>query len=103
MSLTPEEIKVRAERAAQLLRDPMLTGALDAIEANIIATWEMIPEKDVAAREDMWKYYKLSKEFRSILRGAVQSGNVVIMQEQKRKTMPEKVLNKINEFRQHLR
>ena len=97
--MTPEEIKIRAERSAQLLRDPMLVDALDGIKREVIEQWDATPARDVEAREFLWKFYKTSKKFRMTLQGAVDNGKVVILKESQKRSAPERVLNAINEFR----
>lgn len=74
--MTPEELQLRGENAARLLRDTLLTESLDILEHNILMEWENCPARDVEGREELWKYYKTSKKFRNILAGIVESGRV---------------------------
>ena len=80
--MSQQEISNKAERARQLLGDKMLVDALDLIEQEIIDQWEACPVRDPEGRETLWKYYKISKKFRGILQGAVESGKVAAFREQ---------------------
>ena len=54
----------------------MLSEALDAIEAEVIARWEQCPARDADGKEALWQLYKTSKKFRSILRGYIETGKL---------------------------
>lgn len=85
-----EDVLVRAERARQLLSDPLLVEALDLIEKELIDQWESCPARDKEGREAIWVYYKTAKKFRGILAGAVESGKVSVIN---RKNMSQSVFN----------
>ena len=96
--MTPEEIKRRAEHAAQLLNDSLLVETLDTIEREIIEQWEQIPERDTEGREIVWRYYKLAKKFRALLQGALESGTVTRFHEQKPQSLVQKTVAKVSRF-----
>lgn len=93
--MTPSEAKIRAERAGQLLNDPLLMETLDLMEQEIIQQWEAIPTRDTEGRELLWSYYKTAKKFRSLLAGALQSGQIAAFHEKVPETFKERVLRKI--------
>lgn len=70
----------RGQRAQMLLQDDLLTGALDAIEAEVIARWEQCPARDAEGKEALWQLYKTSKKFRGILVGYVETGKLATEQ-----------------------
>jgi len=94
--MTPAETTKRAERARQLLDDPMLKEALDLIEREIIEQWEAVPVRDVEGRETIWRFYKTAFKFRAILQGAVENGKVAALRE---KSLRENVFNAAKQFR----
>ncbi len=79
--MTPAELKIRGEKASQLLSDRLLQDSLDAIESEILQTWEACPVRDAEGREELWRLYKTAKKFRGVLMGAVESGKVVLGRE----------------------
>lgn len=81
--MTPEEIKVRAANAAQLLENKLLVESLEAIESEILRQWEDCPARDTEGREELWKYYKIAKKFRGVLQGVVENGKVILERERK--------------------
>lgn len=80
--MTNGEMIRRAERAKQLLADPLLKESLDLIESDIIGQWEACPVRDEEGRELLWRYYKTAKKFRAILEGVVSNGKLVDFREQ---------------------
>ena len=72
----------RAERAKQLLADPMIKESLDLIESEIIDQWGACPVRDVEGRELLWRLYMSAQKFRGILVGTVQNGKVAEFREQ---------------------
>lgn len=79
--MTNEEAKRRGEHAAQLLRDPLLVEALEAIEKDILLEWENCPARDVQGREEIWKFFKTAKKFQLILSGMVEAGKLASFRE----------------------
>lgn len=88
--MTPEQ---RAEHAARLLNDPLMKEALESLELEIIAQWDVCPVRDVEARETLWRFYKTAKKFQSVFIGAIQSGKIAALQDEK--TLKEKALNMV--------
>lgn len=70
------EEQTRGQRAQELLDNEVLTEALDAIEAEVIAQWENCPARDSAGKEALWQLFKTSKKFRGLLVGYVQTGKL---------------------------
>lgn len=74
--MTPIDEQTRGHRAELLLSNELLTGALDAIESEVIALWGDCPARDAEGKEALWQLYRTSKKFRAILTGYVQSGKL---------------------------
>ena len=90
--MSPEETFKRAEKARQLLEDPLLKEALSSIEMEVIQEWENCPARDKEGREELWKLYKTSLKFKGILQGAIESGKVVKLREL---SLKDKALNQL--------
>ena len=84
-----QDVVQRAERARQLLNDPLLVEVLNLIESDLLSQWENCPARDVEGREAIWVYYKTAKKFRGILEGAVESGKIAALRE---KSLKDKAL-----------
>lgn len=93
--MTPDELKVRAENAARILREPLVVEALDLIERGILSEWETCPARDLEGREQLWKYYKLAKQFRGILQGVVESGKVAAFHQQEKRTFIDRAVDTV--------
>lgn len=101
--MTPEELKIRGENAARLLGDRLLNESLDTIEREILLQWESCPARDVEGREELWKYYKVSKKFRGILQGMMESGKIAAFHEQEKRSFMEKSKNAVSQLSNRLR
>lgn len=82
--MTEAELKVRGENAARLLGDRLLNESLDAIERDILEEWENCPARDGEGREELWKYYKVAKKFRGILKGMLEDGKMALIREREK-------------------
>lgn len=78
--MNAQEEQHRGQRAQLLLQDDLLTGALDAIEAEVIAQWEQCPARDAEGKEALWQLYKTAKKFRNLLVGYVETGKLATEQ-----------------------
>ena len=71
-----EEQTFRGERAKQLLADPMIVEALQAIKNELIQTWEATPARDIQAREWLWMMHQASLRFESVFKGFIDTGKI---------------------------
>ena len=71
-----EQERDRGADAQALLDSPLLNTALDAIEREVIAAWEQCPARDGSGRDQLWMLFKVSKNFRALLLGYVQTGKL---------------------------
>jgi hypothetical protein len=70
------EQQTRGQISQSLLENELLNEALDAIEDEVIAQWEVCPARDAEGKEALWQLYKTSKKFRGLLQGYVQTGKL---------------------------
>lgn len=66
----------RGRQAAELLAHPLLSEALNAIEAEVVQQWEQCPARDMEGKEALWQLMKTGKKFRGLLNGYIQSGKL---------------------------
>ena len=77
MSLDRE---IRANEAAALLANPVLTAVFDEIEAECIATWVATGFQGQADRERVWTMMKAVQKIRGSLGALVADGKIVARQ-----------------------
>lgn len=86
-----EEEVIRAEKARQVLQDPMVLDALNDIETAVISQWHECPVKDQDMRERLWMMYGVSKQFRKILQSHIETGELAKAQLFREQTLLEKM------------
>jgi hypothetical protein len=64
----------RAERAQQLIDDPLLTEVLDEIEAAAITAWASTAMGDHENREMAYHALKAARRVRETLKGVIDNG-----------------------------
>lgn len=74
--MTPEEELIRAEQAAQLLRNPLVRQALDGIKNGVIENWRQAPVKDKDLREYLWTIYVGACKFEELLQSHIETGKL---------------------------
>lgn len=72
---TEEEIQ-RADRAAQLLAEPLIADTLALIEQEYIEEWKNSPARDVDGREKLWLMVKTVRKFQSELESVIATGQI---------------------------
>lgn len=72
--------QTRGWKAQQLLDNDLMEEALKAIESEVVSQWESCPARDKDGKEALWQLYKVSKKFRSLLVGYIQSGKLATEQ-----------------------
>lgn len=67
----------RAARAATIMDDEMVRGALAEIEASLIAGWHGSPFDDQEGRENCYRQLRALRAFRQVFHDAMAEGEVV--------------------------
>ena len=75
-----EEEIIRAGRAKELLENPLLLGAFEAIEANLKDAWKQSNMRDVEGREYVFLAMKVLEQLKGALTEHVQTGMLAKMQ-----------------------
>ena len=83
--MTEQEELTRAELADSLLKNPLFVETLDAMEAEIVAAWEMTQMRDTEARERGWSHYIAVRQFRNRLESVVATGKMARLQLEEKK------------------
>ena len=65
-----------ARRARAILEDELVAAALDAIEAELRASWESSKLEDSASRENAYRMFRAAKAFRERLQKVIDDGAV---------------------------
>lgn len=68
--------QTKGQLSQSLLENELLLEALAAIEKEVIDQWEACPARDVEGKETLWQLYKVSKKFRSVLQGYIETGKL---------------------------
>ena len=63
-----------ASRARAILEDEIVTGALDAIEAELRGGWESSQPDDSAGRENAYRMLRAAKAFRERFQKVIDDG-----------------------------
>ena len=66
----------RGERARELLDEPLLREALEAIEAQCFEDWRTTSPRDIDSRERLWLMLQLGRRFRQHLESHIESGRL---------------------------
>lgn len=72
--MTEQEEIVRAERARQIMEDPLVKGALTDIKTAVVEQWLRAPVKDSELREYLWAIYVGTSKFEEILKSHMETG-----------------------------
>jgi len=60
--------------AAQVLDNPAFRSAMDALKADVIATWKAAPIRDTEGQRILLQLAKLADKFEAILVGRIEAG-----------------------------
>lgn len=71
----------QAREAESLLNHPMISGALQAIEAKYMQQWLGSPIDDQRSREFCFRMVRTAQEFAALLQSFVEDGKLVAIEE----------------------
>lgn len=83
--MSPEERQERAERARQLLNDPLVREALDGLRAGVVKNWQLVALKDTELKEKFHMLYGVIDRFEASLRSHIEDGEVADFELQRKK------------------
>lgn len=73
--MTNDEKIAQAERARSIIEDPLVVGALDAIEKTYLSTWRT-PNCTLDEREAAWRMMQTMDLFKAALTTYIASGKI---------------------------
>jgi|SRR6267142_1205062 len=88
--MTAEEQLRRAEKARQILNDPLVKEVLDMMEREIAEMWVSTPARDNEGREWLWRQAAATRKFRDILRGTMESGKLAVEEISRKQSLLER-------------
>jgi hypothetical protein len=88
--MTDEELLVRANRAKEVLDNPLLIEALAHYEQEITSQWKASPLRDVEGRERLRLMLAAHEHFQSYLTSTMEAGKLARVRQP---TIPERVMS----------
>lgn len=73
--MTPEDVRIRAEGARQLLENELLTEAFDLAERQVMLAWEGTKAGDTEQREQAYRLFKAVKIQRGVIEAFLRQGH----------------------------
>ena len=80
----------RGNRADLLLKDDLLSGAFDKLEAEYLAAWKATKYNDTDGRERLWQSIQIVGKVRTHLQSAVTDGKLAQAEVDHLRTMGER-------------
>jgi hypothetical protein len=74
--LTPEELILRAERAKQLLAEPLIKESLDRLEKDISEAWARTGIRDKEGQHELLLMMQTARKFRALFEQIVITGEI---------------------------
>lgn len=74
--MTDEDLLIRAQRAREVLENPLLSEALEHYETEIVTAWKNSPLRDVEGRERLRVMLETHKAFREYLHNTMEAGKL---------------------------
>jgi hypothetical protein len=74
--LTPEELIHRAERAKQLLAEPLIADSLKRLETDIFEAWARTGIRDKEGQHELLLMLQTTRKFRALLEQIVMTGEM---------------------------
>lgn len=78
MEPTPDQLQAlrNADAARLVLDNPLIAGALDTIEQNIIGLWADLPVEKREQAEELKRMLSAAKQFRACFEVAISGGEI---------------------------
>ncbi len=74
--MTPEEELVRANRAREVLENPIFVEAVEKVDAEIERAWRCSPATDTTGREQLWLMQRLLEKVVGHLNQTMKTGQM---------------------------
>jgi hypothetical protein len=74
--VTPDELILRAERAKQLLAEPLIKESLDRLEKDISEAWARTGIRDKEGQHELLLMMQTARKFRALFEQIVITGEI---------------------------
>lgn len=74
--MTPEEVVLRAEKARQLLEEPLIKEFLDALERDVADAWKRCPIRDKEGQHELLLMVQTVLKFKALFAKCLADGEV---------------------------
>lgn len=91
--MEPQEELRRAAECQQILGNRYVQEALNQIKEALVEQWSKTPVKDSELRDKIWGIYNGAVKFEEILRTHIETGKMVRVDEERKKTLAERLKN----------
>lgn len=91
--MTPEEELNRAAECNQILGNRYVQEALNQIKEGLVEQWSRTPVKDSELRDKIWAIYNGAVKFEEILRTHIDTGKMVRVEQEQKRTIAERLKN----------
>lgn len=74
--MSPEQEVWNAERARQIIEDPLVLKALDEMEKAALDNLEACPINDIVLRDRLWMLWSTTRKFKRVFQTMMESGKL---------------------------
>jgi hypothetical protein len=74
--LTSDELIHRAERAKQLLQEPLIVEALQKLEQDVMEAWSTCAIRDKEAQHELLLMVQTARKFRALFAQVIATGEI---------------------------
>lgn len=74
--MTPDELIIRAERAKQLLAEPLIVEAFKRLESDVFEAWAKTGIRDKEGQHELLLMIQTARKFRAIFEQIVITGEI---------------------------
>ena len=92
--MTPEETIHRANKARQILEEPLLTEAFSIMEKDVIEMFVSCPERDREGLQLLQQHIRNVRKLRNILLGIIENGKMAEHQVRQKESLTDRITSK---------
>lgn len=96
--MTPAEILTRANRARDILADPLVVEAFETLERDIIEAFFACPVRDAEGMRILQTDLRLARQFKGIFQGAIERGKLTESDLREKETLAQRTVRAIRTF-----
>ena len=89
--MTPEETIYRANKARQILEEPLLIDAFSIMEKDVIEMFVSCPERDREGLQLLQQHIRNVRKLRNILLGIIENGKLAEYQIKEKQSITERI------------